>query len=617
LTAGATRIRWITGLRADRGAALGLQVFRPSGESFKDPLNTAQSRKPSTMNETCPARNLSVTLGVVLVLFCASAARAQQEPEAEPAAAPEDTLSMAIPADRLNWHLAGLREALRYAEEKLEEARENNDKARINVLTRGIERMNLVRRPEKMHLSLEDAVRLALENSYRVEVQSFNPAIERTRVVEAEAVFDAVFFSNITKNIVDRPTGSELQATDEDSLSSEFGIRKLAPAGLQTSVAYTFYRSKSDIQFQLINPVYFSDLVLELRQPFLRGFGLDYNLSAIRVAKNNKRISNLAFAREVQDTIRDVEERYWDLVFARRNVVITARLLAEFEQIYEYLDARKDFDIMPVQIAATRANLETSKAEFVRVCANLADAEDALIALMNTDKINLADDIEIIPDDFPAIDRIEVDRLAEVQTALDNRREIEEQELRIDNAKIAVGRAKVEELPRLDVVFQYQIDGLGGTWDQSFDEMSRHNFVEYYIGVQFEWPIGNRGARAAHRRADLQRAQAMASLKSVLEGIILEVNFAARALDTAYEQIEPSYESAQAREREVESIVARAERKDINTLNSELSARQSLANSRRVMLRSILDHHLAITNLERAKGTLLRYNNIYIAENEE
>jgi outer membrane protein len=617
LTAGAARIRCILNLRADCGAALSPQVFRPGGENLQVFLNTARSSKPSAMNDTRPARNLLITLGMVFLLLCARAATAQQEPEDQPSAAPEGVPQMAIPADRLNWHLAGLRDAIRYAEEQLEEARENNDKARINILTRGIERMNFVRRPQKMHLSLEDAVRLALQNSYRVEVESFNPAIERTRVVEAEAVFDALFFSNITKNIVDRPTGSQLLGSNLDLLSSEFGIRKLTPAGLQTSVAYTFERTKTNNQFQQINPEYFSDLVLELRQPFLRGFGLDYNLSALRVAKNNKRISNLAFAREVQDTIRDVEERYWDLVFARRNVVITARLLAEFEQIYEYLDARKDFDIMPVQIAATRANLETSKADFVRVCANLADAEDALIALMNTDEINLADDIEIVPDDFPAIDRIEVDRLAEVQTALDNRREIKEQELRIDNAKIAVGRAKIDELPRLDVVFQYQIDGLGGTWDQSFDEMSRHNFVEYFIGVQFEWPIGNRGARAAHRRAGLQRVQAVAGLKNILEGIILEVNLAVRALNTAYEQIEPSFESAQAREREVESIVARAERKDINTLNSELAARQSLANSRRVMLRSILDHYLAITNLERAKGTLLRYNKIYLAEDEE
>jgi outer membrane protein len=592
-------------------------AWRAARDTFADRAKVNQlpahgtSGKPVHMKNIPTAASLSVTLTVVFLSAGADPVAAQ-DAEAEPNA-PDDQ-ALVIPAEDLEWHLADPEPARAYCETQLKEARAANDKANIKLYTRMIERSDTIRRPEQIHLTLEEAIRLTLENNYKIETQRFNPAIERTKVVEAQAAFDAVFFSDITKSIADTPTGSELAASDTDYLSSSYGVRKLLPTGMQVSAAYEFTRTKTSFQFQTVNPEYFSDLLFEIRQPFLRGFGLDYNLSAIRVAKNSERISDLAFAREVRDRLGEVEERYWRLVEARRNVVITARLLADYEQIYDYLDARRDFDIMPVQIAATKANLETSKAEFFRVRAGLFNAEDQLIASMNADKVDLADGVEIIPDDFPHFRRLVVDRLAEVQTALENRREIKEQELRIANAKIAVGRAKIDELPRLDVLFQYKIDGLAGTLDKSFDEMSRHKYVDYVIGVQFELPIGNRGPRAAHLRANLQHAQALAGLKAAFEDIILDVNLAARGLSTAYEQIAPSYESAKARKREVESIVARAERKDLNTLNSELGARQSLASARRAMLNAIIEYNLAIANLERSKGTLLRYNNVHLAE---
>jgi outer membrane protein TolC len=109
----------------------------------------------------------------------------------------------------------------------------------------------------------------------------------------------------------------------------------------------------------------------------------------------------------------------------------------------------------------------------------------------------------------------------------------------------------------------------------------------------------------------------VASLKSTFEKIILDVNLTVRKLDTAYDQILPSFEAAQAREREVDSIVARAERKDINTLTTELNARQSLAGARRAMLGAMVEYNISIVDLERAKGSLLQYHNVAIPSDQD
>jgi len=522
--------------------------------------------------------------------------------------------SVPVPTDRLRWHVPDPDADRQAALDRLARVQQEGDRSAAAQIRRTLERVDAIRREKQIRLTLEEALRRTLENSYAIQVISYNPAIETTRVVEAEAAFDASFFTNIVKNKIDRPSGNELQSTDVDFFTSSYGIRKLLPSGMSVSTAYELNRTKSAISFQQINPEYTSNFIFEMRQPLLRGFGIDYNRSIIMLAQNDRRIGDHAFRRQVRDTLRQVEELYWRLLQARRDIVITARLLSEFENIFDFLDARKEFDITPVQLAATRANLEEAKFDFVRRRAAVFDAEDRLTAAMNWDEVNLADDIEIIPEDAPKMARIVVDRLAEVQTALDHRPEIKEQEIRVESAKIAVGRAKNEELPRFDLTFRQTYDGLAGNADKSFDELTRGNFIEYFIGVEFEVPIGNRGPKAAHKRSVLQHAQAVAALKQVFEEVILDVNVAARALTTSYDQILPSFEAAEAREREVNLAVARAERKDYNTLSNELGARQSLAGARRAMLISMIEYNVAIIDLERAKGTLLTYNNVIIPE---
>lgn len=519
-----------------------------------------------------------------------------------------------LPMERLRWHIPDPEHDRRNAEQLLSDARARGDNAQITQTTRVIRRVDEIRRPDQRSLTLDEAIRISLESNYDIEVASFEPAIQTTRLVEAQAAFDAVFFTNIIKNNIDRPSGSQLTATDLDLFQSSYGVRKVLPSGMTASAAYELNRTKSTLEFQGVNPEYTSNFVLEMRQPMLRGFGLDYNRSLIMIARNDRRISQHAFERQVRDTLRLVDEYYWRLVEARRDIVITSRLLADFEAIYEYLEARQAFDITPVQLSATLANLQQARADFVRRRANVFDAEDRLVSVMNGTDLNLAQSVEIIPEELPQTPQIVIDRLAEVQTALQYRPELREQELRVASAQILVGRAKNEELPRFDLTWRTTYDGLAQNADGSFDQMTQGNFIEYFIGVEIEVPIGNRGPKAAHKRARLQYEQQVSQLKATFERVILDVNLVVRALQTAFDQIVPSFEAAEAREREVQSIVARAERKDINTLTTELNARQSLAGARRAMLGSMVNYNIAIADLERAKGTLLQFHNIIIPD---
>ena len=245
---------------------------------------------------------------------------------------------------------------------------------------------------------------------------------------------------------------------------------------------------------------------------------------------------------------------------------------------------------------------------------NVRDAEDNLKALLNDPALTLADDLEIIPTEFPTAEGIILDRLAELQAALDHRQELHEAELAIESARINVGVAKNQALPRFDVTFRYAFDALGKSQHDAFQNLSALDFHNYSVALQFEWPIGNRGARAAVRRARQQHAQALASLKLQIEGILRDVNQAIRELNTSFEQIGANLTSVESALEDVRATEERAERRDPNQLNLELSAQQRLSNARQSLLQSLLNYNFSISRLERAKGTLLEFNNITVAD---
>ncbi len=130
--------------------------------------------------------------------------------------------------------------------------------------------------------------------------------------------------------------------------------------------------------------------------------------------------------------------------------------------------------------------------------------------------------------------------------------------------------ANNQRLPQLDVTFRYTSNGLGSNPDRAFEQMASNDFVDYLIGVQFQWPIGNRAAEAAYRQARLQESQSIAALKQLTEQVVLNVDVAYRNLGTLYKQMIPNATAVVAQADDLKAIEQRADRRDPTFLNLEL-----------------------------------------------
>ncbi|MGE0481955.1 MAG: TolC family protein [Phycisphaerae bacterium] len=474
--------------------------------------------------------------------------------------------------------------------------------------------LNELRRSDQVRLTLAETIQRALLNNYTIRASAYDPAIAQTQIVQAESVFDLEFFLDATAADIDRPSGSELSSTRSENRSIGGGLRKLLPTGMTASTSLRQNFTRSNFQFQTINPSYDTAFIAEFNQPLLRGFGLDYNRRQITLARIGRDAAQQEFLRQVRDTLLNVETAYWQLARARRTVAILAESVAQNFVTKQDLWERREHDATPVEINNSESRYQSRRVAYLEALKNVRDAEDALKNLLNDNDLLLSREVEIIPTDQPLLTPLMVDQFGEVRQALDKRSEIVQAKLAIEQARVRTAAAKNETLPKLDLQFQYEVDGLGGSGDSSFDNLTTNRFVSYTIGATFSYPLGNRGPKAALQQARLEEQKSVVQLQGAIDAVVQEVNNAVRTLNVRWSQVPPQLTAVQAADLNLRALQARTQRIDPSYLETELSGVEQLANTRRSLLDVLMSYTTGVVELERAKGTLLEYNNVTVTD---
>jgi outer membrane protein len=478
-----------------------------------------------------------------------------------------------------------------------------------------------IERPKVFNLSLGDALRRMLAHNYAIKIDGYAPAISTAQIVQAEAAFDMAFFANASRNNTDQPqpflirTPLQQRAFENDTTIVNGGIRKLLANGATATLTQQMTRlDNPSTKYTNFYPTWSQNFVAELRQPVLRNFGIDFNRAQINIRKNEREANREQFRTRVTETLNNTERAYWDLVAARRDVVISAELLAEAVLTLSQVQARIDFDAYQTLLYRSQAAVKAREFEYIDVKNRVRNAEDQLLNFINDPDLPLSADYEIIPIDNPTTIGILRDRFQAVQTALESRPEIIRARYIVDTTRIQLGIAKNQALPRLDAVYRMTLNGVGGNADQGFDEMTTGNFVDQFVGVEFAWNFGERAERAGIRIAKLQQSQAVVAYKKALDDIITDCRVALRNLETNFEQIPPSHEAVTSNAENLRSLQERQERKSPAELDVILNAQLNLAASRRALLQAVVAYNQGIVDVERAKGTLLEYDNVILAQ---
>lgn len=470
-------------------------------------------------------------------------------------------------------------------------------------------------------LSLDDTLIRTLEHSAQIKVFSDLPLIRETAVIEACAAFDWLTYMDSRWDDVSEPIGNALTAGAGVSRFSDHnfigrgGMRRRTLGGGSWDMSQQFGWQDNNSQFFVPDPQGTARLVLGYTQPLMRGRGRFYNTSLITLAKIDKAVADQEFSRQTQSHLLEVARAYWALYLERGVLYQRVNNYRRGKVIADRLEARRDLDASPSQLASARAAVADRRDELMRQRAAVRNAESKLRALVNAPDFCGG---EMLPIDLPTFIASTADECESFGVAMRHRPEVRQSVQRIKAASVRLGVAKNELMPLLNLVTQTYASGLAAN-GQSFTAFNRQfntGAPSYGIGLQFQRPVGNRAYQARYQRRRLELRQLQNQYVVTLETIRNEVAVAVRELETSLTELTTKRIAMDARAKQLTAMTRRYEALPDEgtdaalTLENLLVAQDQLTAAEFDYLSSQLTYNLSLINLKRVTGLLLQSEGI-------
>ncbi|MEM1354388.1 MAG: TolC family protein [Planctomycetota bacterium] len=481
----------------------------------------------------------------------------------------------------------------------------------------------------KVTLGLEAALARAVEHNLDLAVARLSPQISEQQIIQAEAIFDSVLFANAdwTKTDTPRPPGTIPGLSGDqqaETFTMQTGIRKQFDTGAELLVqAQGQYLEQTPSLFG-VTSYYDTDLLVQLTQPLLRGFGQDVNRANIELATIARDADRASLRSTMIDVVTAVEQTYWQLVGAQQALLIEQRLLERTIAMRDKLEPRFGFDLLLADLNEVNAQVDARRADVLRSRDQVRSLSDQLKRLINDPELPVSDETLIVTADAALDQPITFSLLDQITTALQHRPELETALLQIDDIDIRLRVADNARLPILNLVASANANGL----DVEEPFTARANaldldYIDYVLGVQFEQPLGNNSAEALFTQRTLERQQALTNYRRQAQDVTVEVKDALRSVDTNYRLIETtrSQRRASALSLEVAAVQldegGRNEAETFTTRVDRVLARQdALAQAEQAEVQALTDYMIAISELNRANGTALKRAGVMVEEGE-
>jgi outer membrane protein TolC len=480
---------------------------------------------------------------------------------------------------------------------------------------------------EGMRLSLEQAVSLAIANNEDLNVSVNSAEASRYLLLSNWGIFDPLAQASLIRAHSESPAASDLvgaEVSTRDSTNFSTQVTQLAPTGGTFSLGLTVARTSQNSSFFFVNPAYDSGLTFSFSQPLLRNFGRDATIWQIRISRNSRDSSYLGFVRSVQGTVNAVEQAYWDLVYALRNLEVKKEARTLSAELNRITKIKIDVgSLAPIDIVQTEVGIATAEQEIIIAEGLIGDAQDRLKRLLNFDRAKW--NVAIVPADELRAEQPAVDVEDGLKRALVDRPEILSTRYDVDSNRIRYEFWHNQTRPQLDLVGSYGYAGLGGTttirddmgnvvsrtngdvWD-SLRQITDRDFKNWSVGLNFSYPILNRRARGQRGAALYTWEASKATLSTVEQNVLLEVRSAARDIETARRSTVAAQKARELAERNLD-----AERKKFENgmttsfqvlqITNDLSAaRTSELQSLAVYRKALSAYHYAVADILDWKG---------------
>ena len=464
-------------------------------------------------------------------------------------------------------------------------------------------------------LSLDQAVRLALLNSVDISVVGFDPTITREQMVQAAAAFDFIVFGSMSHERTNRRRNSAALASKSREIPFEVGVRNTNIFGGTAELTWELTRNTDNIAATMPDPGYESVATLELTQPLLRLGGKDYNLATLHLAQLSHRVAWAQFRQKVEGIVTQVQVLYWGLIQVREDRRIQQGLLDMTINTLARVEKRKGIDATKAVIKQIEAAVESRRAALIRARKAVFDVQDQLARLLADHQLRATDDYAIKPTSDPVTTAVSIDMGEQLVDALKFNPALEQARLAIAAAEVNVRVARNEALPVLDLVASVGLQGLKGHGKRAAVDMFSGDYFEHSVGLTFEYPLGNRQARAAVRQRNQEKLKTIAEMQNIADQVAVSIKETIRRIQSAFEEMRAQTAAVAASQEYLAALNALEDKQALTPefLQVKLQAQEALALARRAEIQTTVEFNNALAQLAQVTGTTLQQNNIKLA----
>lgn len=503
----------------------------------------------------------------------------------------------------------------------------------------------------------------ALINPFSFAILSYDPVISATASIDSNSIpINNPFLSGTGLGATNTLTGLKTHAT-----VFNLGYNQSFSPGTSINIGWNNTRSSSGSSFNFFNPSVQSSLSAGFTQQLLNGFGTFIGRRNIMIAKNNRKIADLAFVNQTITTVTNTINAYWELVYARENVKVQQQAVAVSEKLFN--DNKKQLEIGTMApLDVTRAESEVAAGRQNLIVAQTTQLQNEQVLKNAMTKNPLAPNlinVEIIPTDLPTPPAATESASFEdaIREAFVKRPDLQEQALNLKNSGIDVRATASALLPTLTLSAQYSSSGLAGnspitgtpvvsggapivdaagnpititgaggvqtpifqsnkttpvvgTSQQGIgtaqNQIFTNQFPGYFASLNLELPLRNRSAQADNARAILTQRQLQTQLQQLKNAALLDVRNTYIALQQDRARVDAAIKS-----RELQRQTFEAEQKKYtlgaSTVYNVILTQRDYVTAQGVELRALADLNEAKANFERAVGRTLEVNRVTIA----
>ncbi|MCX6933520.1 MAG: TolC family protein [Verrucomicrobia bacterium] len=465
-------------------------------------------------------------------------------------------------------------------------------------------------------LTLEECIQRAMRKNFDLQIQGFSSEIAKEALNVASADFDPTFTATTRRNLnqsaatTSRLDGTAASGPRSDNTVFSVGASQRVVTGGTVSVAGNTTRAATNSLNSTLNPAFGSSASVSLSQPLLRGAGSSVARANIDRSKLGVGIALLNYKIRVLTVIRDTENAYYNLAYARENLMVKRRSLELAVKLFEENKVRKstgvatDLDVLTAEVGVANSRRAVVQAEQA-----VSDREDSLSTLTGEFGFNSRPG-EVKFGDYtegaPSFDLV-------YKSARDRSPDFLVTQAQIKQIEIDARTAKQAALPGLNLDTGVGYTATERSYGDAIGSLPDGNGYNWNVGLSVSVPWGLHADKARLRTAKISLLQQQTRLQQLDQTLLVNVRSSVRAVETNIVAVEIAGKATELSQKQYDLQKARFDA-GLSTSRLVLQAQDDLEAARVNELQSKVSLRVALAELNRIDGSSLERYRIALPE---